>query len=249
MTRPGDEAVGGVSAEEYLQRALTAPDAPSRARWAQRGLALDSEDLAPDTQVLLLRQLYLAHVEGRRFRKAIEVAGQMAAIGPLRDIAHHDAARVLAGLGETHEAIAAQRLAARHAPAARRSFQLWSLATLLHFAGEVDEALRVLRRAERWAHRDRAMIRAHAAYVRLGADLACPELSAIVTDLQKSQAREGYGQWLLGMIAYELGDHRKAAAHLRAFLRRHAAHDEAKTLTLREELRRARLALAEIESD
>ena len=95
----------------------------------------------------------------------------------------------------------------------------------------------------------RPMIRAHVAYVRLDADLAVAELDAIVSALQKSPAREGYGQWLLGMIAYQLGDHRKAAVHLRAWLRRHAARDEAKTLTLREELRRARLALARIESD
>jgi len=40
-----------------------------------------------------------------------------------------------------------------------------------------------------------------------------------------------------------------AAVHLRAFLRKNAAVDSAKQLTLREELRRARRALAEIESD
>lgn len=249
MTRPKTEPAEGVSAEEYLRRALTAETPPARARWAQKGLALDASDLAPDTQVLLLRQLYLAHLEARRFRQAAEVAGQMAAVGPLRDIAHHDAARALAALGEMDEAISAQRMAARHAPGPRRSFQLWSLATLQHFHDDVPGALRSLARAERWAHRDRAMIRAHVAYVKLSAGIAVPELDERITDLQKSPAREGYGQWLLGMLAYELGDPRKAAVHLRAFLRRHAAADEAKTITLREELRRARVALARIESD
>lgn len=249
MTRPKEEASEPVSAEDFLRRALAAPDATHRARWAQRGLALDAADLAPDTQVLLLRQLYLAHLEARRFRKAAEVAGQMATIGPMKDIAHHDASRALEALGETDEAIAAQRKAARHAPVARRSFHFWSLATLQHFHGDVTGALQSLERAERWSHRDRPMIRAHHAYVRLTAGIAVEGLDTRITDLQKSPAREGYGQWLLGMIAHELGDPRKAAVHLRAFLRRHAAADEAKTITLREELRRARVVLAEIESD
>lgn len=249
MTRP-KEAEAPESAEDFLRLALSASDAKDRARWARAGLALDAGDLDPDTQVLLLRQIYLSHLEGRRLRRAVEVAGQMAAIAsPLRDIAHHDAARALGALGELSDAITQQRLAARHAPAERRSFHHWSLGTFQHWAGDVDGALQSLRRAERWAARDRAMIRAHAAYVKLTADIAVPELDAIVSALQKSPAREGYGQWLLGMIAHEIGDRRKAAVHLRAWLRRHAAPDEAKTITLREELRRARTALASIESD
>lgn len=237
------------TAEDFLRLAHEASSSAARARWARQGLALDSSDLAPDTQVLLLRQLYLAHLQARRFRKAAEVARQMAAVGPLRDIAYHDAARALFALGEGADAIASQRLAARHAPPARRSFHFWSLATLQHFAGDVDGALRSLGRAQRWAHADRAMIRAHAAYVRLSAGMAVDELDAILAALQKSRAREGYGQWLLGMIAYEIGDRRRAAVHLRAFLRRHAAADTATAITLREELRRARVALADLESE
>lgn len=248
MTRPR-EAASPPSAEDYLRLALAASDAPSRARLARRGLALDAADLDPDTQVLLLRQIYLAHLEARRFRKAAEVAEQMARVGAMRDIAEHDRSRALAAVGDLDAAIVAQRGSARHAPADRRSFQLWSLGTLQHWAGDIDGALRSLARAERWATRGRPMVRAHAAYVRLSSGMAAPQLDRILTDLQKSPSREGYGQWLLGMIAYELGDHRRAAVHLRAWLRRHAAPDEAKTITLREELRRARVALAEIESD
>jgi hypothetical protein len=248
MTR-AKEVVPPPSAEDFLARALAAESAPQRARWAQKGLALDAEDLAPDTHVLLLRQVYLAHVDAHRFRKAVEVAVQMATVGVLRDIAHHDRARALVALGEPAAAIAAQRLASRHAPPERRSFQLWCLGTLQHFEDDVEASLRTLRRAERWAHEDRAMIRAHAAYVRLTANLAVVGLDAIVNELQASPAREGYGQWLLGMIAHELGDARRAAAHLRAWLRRHAAADPAKVISLREELRRARVVLARLESD
>jgi hypothetical protein len=218
-------------------------------KWVRQGFALDASDLDPDTHVLLLRQLYLSHLEARRFRCVAEVAGQMAQLATtMRDIAHHDASRALAALGELREAIAAQRAAARSAPASRRSFHWWGLATLQAFGGEIDGALRSLRRAEQWAHRDRALVRAHAAWVKLHAGIAVPELAKIVADLQKSAAREGYGQWLLGMIAYECRDLPRAAVHLRAFLRRHAAADVAKAITLREELRRARVALAEIES-
>lgn len=240
---------GEGAAEAFLWRALRADTAAKRAKLARRGLALDGEDLAPDTQVLLLRQLYLAHLELRQLEKAVAVARQMIDVGALPDIAHHDAARALYASGDTRGGIAEQRLAARKAPASRRSFHLWSLATWQHFAGDVEGALQTLRRAMRWASRDKALLRAHAAYVRLDAGIAARGLEGIIRELQRSRSREGYGQFLLGMIAWQMGDARRAGPHLRAFLRRNAAADEPKALTLREELRRARLVLAKIESD
>lgn len=235
--------------EDCLWRALRADDAGTRARWAKAGLASPEEELAPDTQVLLLRQLYLAHLDMRQLRRAADVARQMASVGPLKDIAHHDAARALYALGDLDGAIAEQRLAARAAPAPRRSFHLWSLATWQQFAGDLEGALATLGRARRWATRDRALVRAHEAYVKLESGAGVRGLEGIVRDLSRSRSREGYGQFLLGMIAWHMGDRRRAAPHLRAFLRRNASADEAKALTLREELRRARLALARIESD
>ena len=236
-------------AEGFLWRALRAAGARDRARWARKGLAVSDDELSPDTQVLLLRQLYLAHLETHQLRKAIDVARQMVEVGALEDIARHDAARALYAAGEVAESIAEQRLAARKAPASRRSFHLWSLATWQHFAGEVEGALRALTRARRWASRDRALLTAHTAYVRLDSGRAVRGLDQVVRELSKSRSREGYGQFLLGMIAWHMGDARRAAPYLRAFLRRHAAADEPKALTLREELRRARVVLAKIESD
>src|SRR5690606_28381126 len=131
---------------------------------------------------------------------------------------------------------------------ARRSFQLWSLATLQHFAGDAHGALATLDRALRSAHRDRPLMKAHAAYVRLASGEAPEGLAQTVAELRAAPCREGYGQYLLGMIAYHMGDVPLAVAHLRSFLRRNANVDLPKALTLREELRRARTILADIES-
>lgn len=199
--------------------------------------------------MLLLRQLYLAHVELRQLRKAAQIATQAARLGPLQDIAWHDASRALAALGDTQDALMMQRRAARTAPAERRSFQLWGLATLQHQVGDVDGALASLTKAMRSAQRDRALLRAHAVFVRLDAGRPTRNIRRALDTLRASPNAEGYGRYLLGMIAYLMGDEREASVHLRAFLRRNATAGVAKELTLREELRRARLALATIDSD
>jgi hypothetical protein len=205
--------------------------------------------LEPDTQVLLLRQVYLAHLENRHFGEAAAIARQMAELGALQDLAHHDASRALAALGDLDGAVAEQRLAARSAPAERRSFQYWSLATILQFAGDHTAAIGALERGERWAREDRPLLRAHRAWIRLEAGEPVRRIDAIIAELETAKCREGYGQLVLGMLRRAMGDRRRAAVHLRAFLRRNAAIDAAKAITLREELRRARLVLAELESD
>jgi tetratricopeptide (TPR) repeat protein len=236
------------SAAECLASALRARTSASRAEWARRGLAAE-EELDPEIQLLLLRQLYLVHVDAERFEDALLVAAQMGRLGPMRDLAQHDRARVLWARGDVRAAIEAQRHAARVAPPDRRSFHVLGLATFLHFSGDRAAALRALDRAERWSHCDRVLIRAYRVMVELEDDRVPEGLEETRKALASSPRREGYGQFLLGMIAFELGDRARAAVHLRAFLRKNAAVDRAKQLTLREELRRARRALAEIESD
>ena len=237
------------NAEEHLWRALRASDATGRIAHAEAGLAVLEDDAVSDTRVLLLRQRYLAEVALHRLQAAADTAAAMAAVGPLRDIAHHDHARVLQALGQLDDAVGAQRLAARHAPPERRSFHLWSLATLQHFAGDVEGALATLERALRCAQRDRPLLDAHAAFIQLEDHRPVEGLPEVLARLKSAPCREGYGQFLLGMLYAHLGDAAHAAVHLRAFLRRNARIDEAKALTLREELRRARRALAAIESD
>lgn len=236
-------------AEALLTRALAATDPADRERWAKEGLAIDDPRRAPDTELLLLRQLYLVQLERGRWDEAITLAEAMARVGPFADLAHNDRSRALWARGDTDAAIEAQRAAVEAAPKERRSFQGFFLATLLHAEGRVPEALAAIARAERSAQRDRPLVRALGAYVRLDAGLAVPRLRAIVDELGRSRSREGYGQFLLGMIAHHMGDRVRAAAHLRAFLRRNASIDRAKLLTLQDELRRARRVLADTDLD
>jgi len=235
--------------EDYLARALRADDPEGRRREAELGLALPAESIEADTRVLLLRQLYLAEMAERRYRKAAESAALMASVGPLADIAHHDRCRALQAAGDVQAALGAQRLAARNAPPRRRSFHYWSLATLQHFSGDIDGALKSLDKGLRHAQADRPLLVAHEAYVLLDAGEAVEDLQGIRTDLATAKCGQGYGQLVLGLIAHAIGDAPAARTHLRAFLRRNASADEVKQATLREELRRARLALAELESD
>lgn len=235
--------------EDYLARALRAADAEERRREAELGLALPADVIELDTRVLLLRQVYLAEMAERRYRKAAETATAMAAVGPLADVAHHDRARALQAVGDIQAALGAQRLAARNAPARRRSFHYWSLATLQHWTGDREAALRSLEKGLRHAQADRPLLIAHEAYILLEGGEGVEDLEGIRHDLATARCGQGYGQLILGLIAHEIGDVPAARTHLRAFLRRNASADEVKLATLREELRRARLALAEYESD
>lgn len=238
------------SPEEYLRLALESATMEDRARFAQLGLdAAPPGDLVPDTEVLLLRQVYLAHLDALRLADATDVALAMIRTGALKDVAHHDASRALAARGDAEAAIAQQRLAARASPPERRSFHYWSLGTLLHFAGEHAAAASAMARGERWAQLDRPLLRAHRAWVRLEAGRAVRGLDAIASDLERAKCGQGYGQLVLGMLRHAMGDARRAAVHLRAFLRRNAAADPAKALTLREELHRARAVLSQLESE
>jgi len=264
---------GGQTPEELLAEALSIRDPSERLEVAHRGLSLfegeeegggepaslaagevgegedpDWDDAAP-IRALLLRQAYLAHLELRQLGAAAEVALDMIRWSDRPDVAHHDAARAYAALEDLEQATWHQRLAARHAPAHRRSFHLWCLATLQYHAGDIGGAVASLDRAMRVAGRDRPLIKAHRALIRLEHDEPELELDRILEELATSPAREGYGRYLLGMLAHRMGDERGASLHLRAFLSRNASADVPKQLTLREELRRARAVLARIESD
>ena len=196
-----------------------------------------------------MRQLYLAHLDSRRFRQAADAAIEAAAIGPLKDVAHHDASRALAALQETDTAESPSS-ASPCAPPRRGAGAFTTGGSPPCSTSRIGPTTRSLRspRASGRARADRPLLRAHRAWVRLEMGEAVRGLDRILSELEASRAREGYGQLVLGMLRYHMGDPPRAAIHLRAFLRRNAALDTAKAVTLREELRRARTALA-IESD
>ncbi|MFT5357386.1 MAG: tetratricopeptide (TPR) repeat protein [Polyangiales bacterium] len=235
--------------EDHLRLALRSPEPEARMANARAGLAFPPEALEADTKVLLLRQVYIGQLELHRFRAAVDTAGEMAAVGPLKDIALHDRARAEQAMGDVSGAIASQRMAARHAPAERRSFMLWSLATIQHFSGDIEGALGTIDKGLLIAGDDRALLKAHWAYICLENDEAVEDLKEVRANLNAAKCGEGYGQYILGMIAYHMGDMKIAIVHLQHFLRRNASVDAAKALTLREEFRRARLTLAELVSE
>jgi tetratricopeptide (TPR) repeat protein len=244
MARASEAPIRQRTAEDCLLDAVRSTLPDDRLRFANEGLALTP--LAPTTELLLWRQVYTARLERRRFRQALEAADRMIAVGVLRDIAFHDAARAHAALGDFDRAIAMQRLAARASHPVRRSFHRWSLATLQHFAGYPDDALSTLTRAMRCSTRDRALLQGHALYVRLESGRPVRGAERIVTMLRESASREGYGRFLLGMIAYHQGDHATARQELGVFVARHQQAEPARAITLREELRRARVALGRV---
>jgi len=244
LSRPSERPESMRTAEDFLLEAVRAKDPEAKLAAAHAGLAKGSA--SADTRLLLERQGYMARLEQHRFRQALDYARRMIAVGTLRDVAYHDAARVEALLGDFDAAIASQRLASRTAHPERRSFHRWSLATFQHFAGRADEALATLARAMRSSTRDRPLLKAHVLYIRLDAGLPTRGEDLIVDALRAAPSREGYGRFLLGMIAYHQGDRTVARVELEAFLARNENGDTARGLTLREELRRARLALGRI---
>jgi tetratricopeptide (TPR) repeat protein len=244
MARPSEAPIRARTGEDCLLAAVRSTAPEDRLRLATEGL--ERGPLAPNTEVLLWRQVYTARLEQRRFRQALEATERMVDVGVLRDVSMHDAARAHSALGDFDRAIAMQRGAARASHPERRSFHLWSLATLQHFAGYPDDALSTLVRAMRCSTRDRALLSAHALYVRLETGRPARSAERIVTMLRESPSREGYGRFLLGMIAYHQGDQATARTELGAFVARHHDADAARLITLREELRRARMALGRL---
>ena len=230
--------------EEYLWQATRAKDTSTRLSMAQLGLAIPADELHPETHLLLLRQLYLVKLELGRLGEARGIAEQMVQLGVMRDTASHELSRVLFALGELDLAIVHQRQAARQAPPSRRSFHFWCLGTWQEHAGQPADAIESMERGLRWAQRDRALLEAHSACLKLGMGTAVQDLKGYIARLLSSANREGYGRYLVGRIFEEMGDHRQAAVHLRAFLNRNASIDRAKGLTLRRELDYARDILA-----
>jgi len=234
------------SPEELLQRAMAAPTPRARAIWARRGLS-SARRLDRTTQSMLLRQLYLAYYETRRFEKALEVSEQNLHLDVLPDVVHQDAARAAQALGDLEGAAGHLRLAARTGPAKRRAFHWWTLGSLYFLAGRHDEAISALTRAARWGTTDKPLYQGHLAVARCVAGEPVPDLLALLERLAEVPAGQGYGRFVLGQLAYHAGRRDDARRYLEAFVKRSEGGRTALAIALDGEISLARKTLARLD--
>lgn len=227
--------------ELLLRKATLARTAVTRAKYAQRGLEHDTP-LDHTTRMLLLRQLYLSHMEGRRFEAALAVAEQMLATTVMPDVARQDAARACLGLGEREKAIDHLRIGSRVSPPARRAFHLWTLGSVLYLEGRHTDACGALSRAARWGTTDKPLYLAGLGLARraAGEPITSDELGELRERLSDAPCGQGYGQFVLGELCHALGDHAGTVRYLRAFVKRVTSGRVALQVSLSGEIARAR---------
>lgn len=237
-----------VTPEEWLKRAMDATTAPTRERFARQGLA-SRAPLDRTTQAMLLRQLYLASFELKRFEEAQRLASEAAELGVLTDVLHQDAARAAMADGDVDAAITHLRAAARSGPASRRPFHHWTLGSMLFLLKRYTEAETALARAVRWGTKDRPLYRAHLALVQIASGNPPADLQQIVTDLAEAPCGQGYGRFVLGHLAYAASSFAVARKHLQAFVNKVEAGPPVQVLALAGELSMARATLDKIRFD
>jgi tetratricopeptide (TPR) repeat protein len=242
MARSRADSVAPSSPDVLLQKATLARTSGLRAKYAERGLSHGGA-LDRTTRAMLLRQLYLSHMEARRFSAALEVAEQMVTLDVMPDVARQDAARACLGLGDLERAIDHIRLAGRVGPASRRAFHLWTLGSILYLSGRPKEALGPLSRAVRWSTNDKPLYQAQVALARLALGERVQGLAELRERLAESPCGNGYGQFVLGELAFAEGDYGSAQQYLKAFVRRIGEGRIALQVALHSEMARARRLL------
>lgn len=245
MSRARGSAAEPTTPELFLRKATLARTSGLRAKYAERGLSHDGT-VSATTRAMLLRQLYLSHMEARRFVDALAVAQQMLAVDVMPDVARQDAARACLGLGERERAIEHLRIASRVGPPSRRAFHLWTLGSVLYLAGRHREAIGALSRAARWGTTDRPLYHAQLALSRLAAGDQVGDLEILRERLADAPCGQGYGQFVLGELAFASGDFAAARQYLRGFVKRSTGGRVALAVALEGEIARARLLLSRI---
>ncbi len=227
--------------ELLLRKATLARTSVTRAKYAQRGLS-HVAPLDHTTRVLLLRQLYLSHMEGRRLDQALALAEQMLETSVMPDVARQDAARACLGLGDRERAIEHLRIGSRVGPPARRAFHLWTLGSVLYLEGRYPDACGALSRAARWGTTDKPLYLGGLGLARLaaGEPISEAELAGLRERLSDAPCGQGYGQFVLGELCVALEDYAGAARYLRAFLKRVTSGRVALQVSLSGEIKRAK---------
>jgi tetratricopeptide (TPR) repeat protein len=243
--RPARRPTGFRAPEEALARALAAQTPRSRGIWARKGLATRAS-LDRTTHSMLLRQLYLSHYEQRHFKKASEIAEQNIALGTLGEFAHQDAARAKQALGDVDGAAAHLRMAARVGPPKRRPFHWWTLGSLYYLAGRYDESIEAMSRAARWGTTDKPLYQGHRAVVERAQGDSSGDLTTLIGRLSNVPAGQGYGRFVLGLLAFHANRWPEAKRYLDAFVRRTTSGRAVLAIALEGELAVARSTLAKM---
>ena len=230
------------SPESMLRKASLARTPLSRAKYAKRGLSHRGA-LDRTTRTMLLRQLYLSHMEGRRFTEALTVAEQMLEGAVMPDVARQDAARACLGLADRDGAIHHLRIASRVSPPARRAFHLWTLGSVLFLTGHHREAAGALARAARWGTTDKPLYRAQSWLARRAAGDSVGGAGSVRERLEEAPCGQGYGQFVLGALAFEQRDDPAAERYLTAFVQRATSGRVALEVALAAEVAHARRLL------
>jgi tetratricopeptide (TPR) repeat protein len=246
MSKARGGAAPATAPEALLRKATLAQTPSLRAKYAERGLS-DPAGVDQTMRSLLLRQLYLAHMEGRRFDDALSIAEEMVELAVMPDVARQDAARACLGLHEHERAIEHLRLASRVSPACRRAFHLWTLGSVLYLAGRARESIGALSRAVRWGTTDKPLYAAQLALAHLSVGENAGDLAALRQRLSEAPCGQGYGQFVLGELAYHEGESELARAYLRRFVERSTSGRIALAVALEGEIRRAQMLLRQLD--
>ncbi len=208
------------TAAQALDRALHARTPEVRAKAAREGLSGHPD---PDTQALLLRQLYLGELERGALDHAYEAACQAISLrgpqDPMIDVAHHDAARACQARAAWDRAVEHLRQAIAASPPERRLLHLSTLASLLHAVGRSAEAIAPLEQALEAPGTLEPLLRAQLVLAHHATGKSRDsELDLAFHELSQDSSGEGYGRFVLGELASRMGDRVRARLHLEAFL-------------------------------
>jgi tetratricopeptide (TPR) repeat protein len=236
-------------AGDLLRKATLAETSGARAKYATRGLAAAGDDRT--LRAMLLRQLYLSHMEAERFEKASEIARAAIELGVMADVACQDLARAYLGLGRYREAIEELRRASRLGPASRRAFHLWTLGSISYFRGDFAGAALAFERAVRWGTTARPLYQAQLLLARtqLAGGKPLASLADARQALEEAPCGQGYGRFVLGELCHRLGDWAAARQYLEEFIGRADEGRVALRVGLGAELERARSLLAALPAE
>jgi len=242
MSRTRGSEAPAATPEAMLRKASLATTAGLRAKYALRGLG-HRGTVDRTTRAMLLRQLYLSHMESRRFEEALGVAEQMVHLDVMPDVARQDVARAHLGMQQVDEAIRHLRLASRSCPPSRRAFHLWTLGSVLCLSGRPREAISALSRAVRWSTTDRPLYRAQLALAKIACDEDPGDLNDLRDRLADAPCGQGYGKFVLGELSYHMKADAEAIEYLSEFIRRSTGGRVALAVALEAEVSRARTLL------